>query len=131
MKSKQPHRATRRRVPITEQDMDFISFSLDEHIRLAQNHLGCTMEPNVRSERRKAYNAVLRLNNVRRGKVDLDEETVEFLEFSMSERCDLATEGYGETWGRDSHGDLIRTMHIIRKLRKLCEDSHAPSVAAY
>lgn len=112
-----PARASPKSHPVrlTRDEMDFISFSIDEHLGLIDNHHGCLWEKNKKEEKKKGYRVV---HAIKDASVDekIEPEDFWFLQFVLSETADFGVEGVCQTWCKNPACSATKAQKLIHKL---------------
>lgn len=109
---------------ISKKDRDYILFAADEHARLVQGGNSCLWNDKSPQQERDHVAAVLDQMTAKccdNGKTSSQGLTLDdfwFLDFVLSERCDLLLEGIGTPWSDAIDGDAKLTTRILTRLRQ-------------
>lgn len=123
-----------KRLQITDGDIQFVSYSMNEHFKLLKGHHGCMWENTLIREKERAERTIKALKLLtwehKHGeKLTATTDDFFFLQFCMTEWCDFLKEGIGTPWSADPRADVSRTSRFLERIRKMLGISEAAAAA--
>lgn len=108
----------------TDTEMEYLVFTLDEHLKLLESNLSIPWEDTFTDQRKhvKLIKDKLPLLKKRGSKPKeiISEEDFFFIEFSMDERSSFMQEGIVSPWkGKTHSSDIARQEKLLHKLRRV------------
>ena len=115
-------RKKKNKVPdeLTMHDVDFIDFSLSEHLSLIGEHHGAPWNGDIELEERLRQETMDVLKeSLQTGTILLNDVEYAFIEYSLGERGDFAAEDIGTFMCSTGKREAIECSKILNKLRVL------------
>lgn len=128
------NKTSKKTLKLSDDDIQFVSYSLDEHFKLLNSHHGCSWENTLVREKERAKRTIKALKvltwEYRKGeKPTATADDFFFLQFCMCEWCDFLSEGVGTPWSADLVADTSRANRMLDRIRRMIGLSKAAAVA--